>query len=78
MADRICCYNKGVNREKSFRIIWSAIGGLLIYWGYNMSQAVGSQLNTRQRSARRQTVVVLYRRRDSLIAGLGQIARKGK
>lgn len=60
-------------------IICLVIGGLLIYWGYNMSQAVGSQLNNLVNGSPGDKPLLCYiGGAILLIAGLGQIAWKGK
>lgn len=65
--------------QKISGIICLVIGGLLIYWGYNMSQAVGSQLNNLVNGSPGDKPLMCYIGGTILlIAGLGQVAWKRK
>ena len=65
--------------QKVSGFICLVVGGLLIYWGYNMSQAVGSQLNNLVSGSPGDKPMLLYIGGAILvIAGLGQVAWKGK
>ena len=55
------------------------IGGILIYWGYNMSHAVGGQINSLVSGSPGDKPMLLYIGGAILVlAGLGQVAWKGK
>jgi hypothetical protein len=63
--------------KKTSGFICLVVGGLLVYWGYNMSQAVGSQLNNLVSGSPGDKPMLLYIGGATLsIAGLGQIAWK--
>lgn len=65
--------------KKVSGLICLVVGGLLIYWGYNMSQAIGAQLNNLVSGSPGDKPMLLYIGGTILvIAGLGQIAWKGK
>ena len=58
-------------------LICLVVGGLLIYWGYSMSQAVGSQINDLVTGSPGDKPMLLYICGAVLtIAGIGQIAWK--
>ncbi|HEY2329317.1 MAG TPA: DUF3185 family protein [Verrucomicrobiae bacterium] len=60
-------------------LICLVVGGLLIYWGHNMSQAVGSQLNNLVNGSPGDKPMLLYiGGAILLVAGLGQVVWKGK
>ena len=54
-------------------------GGILIYWGYNLSQGVGSQLNNLVNGSPGDKPMLLYIGGAILVlVGFGQLAWKGK
>ena len=54
-------------------------GGLLIYWGYNMAHAVGSQINNLVTGSPGDKPILFYiGGAILLIVGLGQVAWKSK
>ncbi|MGC3960435.1 MAG: DUF3185 family protein [Verrucomicrobiota bacterium] len=60
-------------------IICLVVGGLLLYWGYNMSQTAGSQLNNLVNGSPGDKPMLCYIGGAILvIAGLGQVAWKRK
>ena len=60
-------------------IICIVVGAMLIYWGYNMSQAVGSQLNNLVSGSPGDKPMLCYiGGAILLIAGLGQLVWKRK
>jgi hypothetical protein len=55
------------------------VGGVLLYWGYNMSQAVGAQTNELVTGSPGDKPMLLYIGGAVLVlAGLGQLVWKGK
>ena len=55
------------------------VGGILIYWGYNMSHAVGGEINSLVSGSPGDKPMLLYIGGAILVlAGLGQIVWKGK
>jgi hypothetical protein len=60
-------------------LICLVVGGVLIYWGYNMSQAVGGQINELVTGSPGDKPMLLYIGGAILVlAGLGQLVWKGK
>ena len=60
-------------------LICLVVGGLLIYWGYNMSHAVSSELNKLVNGSPGDKPMLLYIGGAVLvIIGLGQFALKRK
>ena len=60
-------------------LICLVVGGLLIYWGYNMSQTLGSQVNNAIQGSPGDKPLLCYIGGAILvIAGLGQVAWKRK
>jgi hypothetical protein len=60
-------------------LICLVVGGLLIYWGYHMSQSVTSQLNNLVNGSPGDKPMLLYVGGAILVlAGCGQVAWKGK
>jgi hypothetical protein len=60
-------------------VICLVVGGLLLYWGYNMSQSAGSQLNNLVNGSPGDKPMLCYiGGAILLLAGLGQVAWKGK
>lgn len=56
-------------------IVCLVVGGLLIYWGYHMSQAIGSQLNNLVNGSPSDKSMLFYIGGAILVlAGLGQVA----
>jgi TRAP-type C4-dicarboxylate transport system permease small subunit len=65
--------------KKISGLICLVVGGLLLYWGYNMSQAVGSQVNELVTGSPGDKPMLLYIGGAILVlAGLGQLVWKGK
>jgi len=65
--------------QKVSGLICLVVGGLLIYWGYNMSQAVGAKLDNLVNGSPGDKPMLLYIGGAILvIAGLGQVAWKRK
>ena len=65
--------------QKVSGLVCLVVGGLLIYWGHNMSQAVGSQLNNIVNGSPGDKPMLLYIGGAILvIIGLGSFAWKGK
>jgi hypothetical protein len=61
--------------QRIIGLICLVLGGMLIYWGYNMSHTVGSQLNNMFNGSPGDKPILLYIGGAILvIAGLGQIA----
>ena len=55
------------------------VGGILIYWGYNMAHTVGGQVNNLVSGSPGDKPMLLYIGGAILVlAGLGQVAWKGK
>ena len=55
------------------------VGGILIYWGYDMSHAIGGQINSLVSGSPGDKPMLLYVCGAILVlAGLGQVAWKGK
>lgn len=55
------------------------VGGLLLYWGYNMSQTAGSQLNNLVNGNPGDKPMLFYIGGAILVlAGIGQVAWKRK
>lgn len=60
-------------------LICLVVGGILIYWGHNLSQGVGSQLNNLFNGSPGDKPMLLYIGGAILVlAGFGQLAWKGK
>ncbi len=60
-------------------LICLVVGGILIYWGHNMSKSLSSQFNNLVSGSPGDKPVVLYIGGAILIiVGLGQIFRKSK
>jgi hypothetical protein len=60
-------------------LICLVVGGLLIYWGYNMSHAVSSELNNLVNGSPGNKPMLLYIGGAILvIIGLGQVTLKRK
>lgn len=65
--------------QKVSGLICLVVGGLLIYWGYNMAHAVGSRINNLVTGSPGDKPMLLYIGGAILaIVGLGQIVWKGK
>ena len=65
--------------KKISGVICLVVGGMLIYWGYNTSQTVGSQLNNLVNGTPSDKSMLFYIGGAILVlAGLGQVAWKGK
>lgn len=65
--------------QKVSGLVCLVVGGLLIYWGHNMSQAVGSQLNNLVNGSPGDKPMLLYIGGSILIiVGLGSFVWKGK
>jgi len=65
--------------QKISGLICLIVGGLLIYWGYNMSQAVGSRLTNLVSGSPGDKPMLLYIAGAILLTfGLGQMVWKGK
>ena len=65
--------------QKVSGLICLVVGGMLIYWGHNMSQTVGSQINNVVNGSPGDKPMLLYiGGAILLIAGLGQVVWKGK
>jgi hypothetical protein len=60
-------------------LICLVVGGILIYWGYNLSQGVGSQINNLFNGSPGDKPMLLYIGGSILVlVGFGQLAWKGK
>ena len=60
-------------------IICLVVGGMLLYWGYNISQTAGSQINNLVSGSPGDKPMLLYiGGAIQVLAGLGQVAWKGK
>lgn len=60
-------------------LICLVVGGLLIYWGYNMSQSASGQFNNLVSGSPGDKPMLCYiGGAILLLAGLGQVAWKGK
>lgn len=60
-------------------LICLVVGGILIYWGYHMSQALGSQVNNLVTGSPGDKPMLLYIGGAILVlAGCGQVAWKSK
>jgi hypothetical protein len=60
-------------------LICLVVGALLIYWGYNLSQAVGAKINNLINGSPGDKPMLLYIGGAILVlAGCGQVAWKGK
>lgn len=60
-------------------LVCLVVGGILIYWGYNMSQAVGSKLNNLVNGSPGDKPMLLYIGGAILVlVGIGQVAWKRK
>jgi Protein of unknown function (DUF3185) len=65
--------------QKVSGLICLVVGAILIYWGYNMSQAVGSQINNLVTGSPGDKPMLLYIGGAILVLfGCGQLAWKGK
>ena len=65
--------------KKVSGLICLVVGGLLLYWGYHISQTVGSQLNNLVNGTPSDKSMLFYIGGAILVlAGLGQVAWKGK
>ena len=65
--------------QKVSGLICLVVGGLLIYWGYNMAHAVGSQINNFVTGSPGDKPMLLYIGGAILvIVGFGQVVWKGK
>ena len=65
--------------QKVSGLICLVVGGLLIYWGYNMAHAVGSQINNIVTGSPGDKPMLLYIGGAILvIVGLGQVVWRGK
>jgi hypothetical protein len=65
--------------KKLSGLICLVVGSLLLYWGYNMSQAVGAQVNELVTGSPGDKPMLLYLGGAILaLAGLGQLVWKGK
>lgn len=65
--------------QKVSGLVCLVVGGLLIYWGYNMSHAVGSQINNLVTGSPGDKPMLLYIGGAILvIVGLGSFVWKGK
>ena len=65
--------------QKVSGLVCLVVGSLLIYWGHNMSQAVGSQLNNLVNGSPGDKPMLLYiGGAILLIIGLGSFVWKGK
>jgi hypothetical protein len=65
--------------QKISGLICLVVGGLLIYWGYNMSQAAVGKINTFFNGTPGDKPMLCYvGGAILLLAGIGQVARKSK
>jgi hypothetical protein len=65
--------------QKISGLICLVVGGMLIYWGYNMSQAVGGKLNDLVSGSPGDKLMLLYIGGTVLVlVGIGQAVWKGK
>ena len=65
--------------QKISGLICLVVGGLLIYWGYNMSQAAVGKINTFFNGSPGDKPMLCYIAGAILVlAGIGQVARKTK
>lgn len=65
--------------QKVSGLICLVVGGLLVYWGYNMSQAVGSRVTNLVSGSPGDKPMLLYIAGAILLTfGLGSIVWKGK
>jgi Protein of unknown function (DUF3185) len=65
--------------QKISGLICLVVGGLLIYWGYNMSQSLAGQTNNFIHGSPGQKPLLCYIGGGILVlVGLGQVAWKGK
>jgi hypothetical protein len=65
--------------QKITGLVCLVVGGGLIYWGYNMSHAIAGQLNNLVNGTPGDKPMLLYIGGAILVlAGLGQVAWKGK
>jgi hypothetical protein len=65
--------------QKIFGVICLAVGGILIFWGHNMSQAVGSQVNNLFTGSPGDKPMMLYIGGAILaLLGVGQLVWKGR
>ena len=65
--------------QKVSGLVCLVVGALLIYWGYNTSHAVGSQINNIVTGSPGDKPMLLYIGGAILvIIGLGSVAWKGK
>jgi hypothetical protein len=65
--------------QKVSGLICVVVGGLLICWGYNMSQAIGAKITNLVSGSPGDKPMLLYiGGAILLIAGLGQFVWKGK
>jgi hypothetical protein len=65
--------------QKIFGVICLVVGGMLIYWGHNMSQAVGSQVNNLINGSPGDKPMLLYISGTILaLLGIGQLVWKGR
>ena len=65
--------------QKVSGLICLVVGGMLIYWGHNMSQTVGSQINNAVNGSPGDKPILFYiGGAILLIVGLGQVAWKSK
>jgi hypothetical protein len=65
--------------KKLSGLICLVVGSLLLYWGYNMSQAVGAQVNELVTGSPGDKPMLLYIGGAILVlSGIGQLVWKGK
>jgi hypothetical protein len=65
--------------QKISGLICLVVGGLLIYWGYNMSQAAVGQINTFFNGTPGDKPMLCYIAGAILVlGGIGQVVRKTK
>ena len=65
--------------QKISGLICLVVGGLLIYWGYNMSQAAVGKISTFFNGSPGDKPMLCYVvGAILLLAGIGQVARKSK
>ena len=65
--------------SKVSSLICLVVGGMLLYWGYNMSQTAGSQLNDLVNGSPGDKTMLFYIGGAILVlAGLGRVAWKWK
>jgi hypothetical protein len=65
--------------KKASGLICLVVGGMLLYWGYHLSQTVGSQLNNLVNGSPGDKPMLFYMGGAILVlAGLGQVVWRRK